>query len=229
MASEMRGFAFAVTFIIIFAGLVSTIPTDFFGAGATPDTPVIPINPNLLTDFTESEDFLPGNFTLGSYIYVLGGREWICGCDGATISVAAKVLFIGLWLGKVEYVKFTAPDGTDRGTSLTMVEIAADATDGEVLYSLQYDESGNTAGGFVVYWNTTTYATPALAWAGNALYLLHGVGMTANTDIASLLIGLLFLQLPDCPFLVNLLIATPIWACIVYVLWYIIKEMIPFL
>jgi len=39
----------------------------------------------------------------------------------------------------------------------------------------------------------------------------------------------LFFQLPDVPFLINLLLATPLWACIIYLIWWFIISMIPFL
>jgi hypothetical protein len=60
--------------------------------------------------------------------------------------------------------------------------------------------------------------------------MLHGVGIdaTAAMDIAQLLLGLLFLQLPDVPVLVNVLIAVPIWASVVYLIWFVIKETLPF-
>ena len=81
------------------------------------------------------------------------------------------------------------------------------------------------------YYNTTTYATASLAWDADALYFLHGVGIesTATNDIGALIISLLLLQLPEVPPLIAVFLAVPIWACIVYVLWFIIKEMIPFL
>ena len=96
---------------------------------------------------------------------------------------------------------------------------------------MQFTSSGAAAGALVCYWNTTTYATSSLAWASNELYMLHGVGIesTATNDIGALIISLLLLQLPQVPTLVNVFLAVPIWACIVYVLWFIIKEMIPFI
>jgi hypothetical protein len=143
----------------------------------------------------------------------------------------AKVLIGGvLWLGGFETTTFYCENGTSRGEYLSITEIAEDADEGTVRYNLKFSVSGNDAGGFVAYWNTTLYEDPDDAWWASKLYLLHGVGIesSATANIGALLIGLLTLQLPDVPLLVNVLIAVPIWAGIIYVLWYIIKEMIPF-
>ena len=76
----------------------------------------------------------------------------------------------------------------------------------------------------------TEYEDPEDAWDNDVLILLHGLGIedTATANIGALIISLLLLQLPEVPTLINIFIAVPIWACIVYVIWYIIKEMIPF-
>jgi hypothetical protein len=230
MSSEERGFVFSVTFIVIFGLFLATLPAGLQGPGETPDM-VIPVNPNLISDFSASVDYQRSDFTLFKYYYDLGGRSWVCTTDETAFVLAAKILVGGiLWLGGLEVCKFISPAAVDRGETLTLVEIQADATDGTVRYSLEYSDNGNTAGGFVAYWNTTTYATAALAWAANGLYLLHGVGIdtTATANIGALLVGLLLLQLPDVPLLINVLIAVPIWAGVIYILWYIIKEMIPF-
>ena len=230
--AEMKTFVIAVTFIIIFSGLVITIPTDFLGSGATPDTPVTPVNPNLLSDFTDDKTYTKPNFTLGIYAYDdLGDRDWYAGVGLTTeFSLAAKRYFFGLWLGGLSYCRFVSESGIDRGITLSLTEIEDDAEEGACRYNLVFEDNGNDAGGFVVYWNTTTYSDPSDAWDNNILYFTHGVGFTTDAlNISSLLLNLLFFQLPDVPFLVNLLLATPLWACIIYLVWYFIISMIPFL
>lgn len=230
MSSEQRSFVFSVTFIVIFSLLLATLPLGLQGPGETPDF-VTPVDPNLITDFTDSVYFVRANFSFWTYSYDLGDRSWICSTDDSVFTLAAKVLIGGfLWLGGLDFCKFISPTGTDRGQILSLVEIEADADNGTVRYSLQYSVNGNDAGGFVAYWNTSEYSSTSEAWLDNGLYLLHGVGIqnTASLNIASLLVSLLLLQLPDVPLLVNVLIAVPIWAGIVYILWYIIKETIPF-
>ena len=229
--AEMKAFVIAASFIIIFSGLLVTLPTDFLGDGATPEIPVIPVNPNLLVDFTETATYTQTNFTLGVCEYDLGDYSWLAGVGLTTeFSLAAKEYFLGFWLGGLRYCTFISEDGTDRGTTLSLTEIASDAEDGEVRYNMIFQDDGNSAGGFVIYWNSTLYSNPADAWTNNVLYLTHGVGFTTNAlNIGSLLLGLLFFQLPEVPFLINLLLATALWACIGYLVWWFIISMIPFL
>ena len=232
MASEQRGFVFAVTFIVIFSVLLSTIPADLQGQGKTPDM-VTPLDPSIITGFSEGEDYTRTDFDgLGVYTYTKAGRDWLCVTNQTAFEVSAKILIFGvLWLGAIDACEFITSDGIDRGQTLTLDEITTDAEDGIIQYLVKFTGTGGSAGGFVVYWNTTTYANPSDAWTGDELYLLHGFGIqeTATADIGALLVSLLFLQLPDVPLLVNVLLVTPIWASIIYILWFIIKEMIPFL
>jgi len=147
------------------------------------------------------------------------------------MTLGAKQYLWIFWLGGYDQVKFTSETGNDRGESVSFTEIAADATDGSVKYSLTYTTTGDSAGGFIVYWNTTLYTDPEDAWDNNVLYLIHGVGIeaTSGANILGLLFSLLFLQLPDVPVLVGILLAVGPWASIIYIVWFLIKEMIPFL
>ena len=225
---------FAVTFIVIFSVLIATIPTGLLGPGETPDM-VTPLDSSIITGFSESETYNKTDFSLAggvySYLYDLGSRTWLCQQYSDGFTLGAKV-FIGgiLWLGQLDSCNFISSDGVDRSYILTFTEMDTDADDGVIRYTLQYVGTGGSAGGFVVYWNTTTYSNSSAAWTGGELYLLHGMGIedTAVADIGSLLISLLLLQLPEVPLLVNILIITPIWASIVFILWFIIKETIPF-
>ncbi len=227
--SEMRGFVFSLIFIVVFSALLSSIPAGLQGIGATPDT-VIPINPDLVAGFSVTTSYTDANFTGGAYDYTLDSQEWLALTDGSSYGLAKKILTFGLWLGHLDSCKFITDLGLDRGTSLALTEITADATDGAISYSLQFTLSGDDAGGLVAYWNTTTYDNATQANTADELYLLHGIGLdaSATNNIGALLVGLLTLSLPDVPVLVNAFLAVPIWACIVYVLWYVIKEMIPF-
>lgn len=230
MSSEQRGFVFSITFIIIFAALLAAIPAGLQGEGGTADT-LLPVNPDLITDFSDSINFTRTSFTNYFYAYDLGGWKWRCGSAATQFKVDRKVLIAGiLWLGQIKETEFVLDNGTNRGSTLTMSEIDGDDDDGTIRYDLEYTDSGEDAGGFVVYWNTTEYDNSTHAWDNDELHLLHGIGLgsSATANIAALLVSLLFLQLPNVPVLVNVLLATPIWACIVYILWYVIKETIPF-
>lgn len=232
---EMYGAVFAITFILIFSALVSAIPIDLQGQGATTDT-LTPINPNLLTDFSDIEEYFKGNFsgilTL-SYVYDLpvGGITYDCLFSTVTneFALGMHILIFGVWLGGIDFVNYISENGTDRGTLLSFDDIDNDAEDGIVRYSLQYEDTGNSAGGFIFYWNTTTYSGSSDAWAADELYLLHGVGVEVDTNIANLLLSLMFLQIPEVPFLLNVLIIGPLWGSIAYLGWFIITKSIPLL
>ncbi len=232
--SEQRTFVFAVTFIILFSALVGSIPEDFQGQGATVET-ITPVNPNLLSDFASTKEFDKTDFLgIGSlfFVYELVPTTSVtfeCTYFDEEFNVGAHALFVGIWLGGINWINFISDNGTNYGLTISFSDLENDAEEGVVRYSLQYEDTGNSAGGFLFYWNTTTYSNSSHAWDNDKLYLLHGVGITANTDIASLLLSLMFLQLPEVPTLVNVLIVTPIWASIVFVLWFIIKSMIPLL
>jgi len=235
---EMRGFVFSVVFIVVFSTLLSSIPVGLQGTGASPDT-VIPINPSLVTGFSETENYTRAAFSpVGGGLYqyeypdTLGSREWLCVTDDTEIGISAKILTWGfLWLGQLNPCNFISPDGTNRGVYPTFAMIGSDAEDGAVRYELEFTETGDNAGSFIVYWNTTLYPDIQDAWDNDVVYLLHGVGIdaTATNNIAEILVGLLFLSLPNVPVLINLFLAVPIWACVIFVLWFVLKEMIPFL
>lgn len=235
---EMRAFVFAVSFIVLFSVLLSTIPADLQGSAATPDM-VIPVDPSTITGFSATEDYQKGDFSsygyYNHYVYpaAFASRYWIA-YENETIGfwLGAKILFGGfLWLGALDYVTFINPDGVDRGEQLGFDEIEEDAEDGVVMYVLKYVTSGAAAGNFIVYWNTTANGDDPLdAWDADELFLVHGIGFdtTAAADIGSLLVQLLLLQLPDVPVLVNVLLVVPIWASVIFLLWFIIKETMPF-
>ncbi|MHC4544163.1 MAG: hypothetical protein ACYTDW_06135 [Planctomycetota bacterium] len=232
---EMRGFVFAVVFIVVFGTLLASIPAGLQGPNEEPDT-IIPLDPNILIGFSESVNYTMSAYSgtvLIVYDYDLGAHSWRSLTDNDTmLFLAAKVLFLGiLWFGGLDACEFESPSGLNRGTQLDFDEIDADAEEGIVRYSLQFTGSGDSAGSFVVYWNETEYSSVSDAWDNDEAYLIHGIGFqaSATTNIGALIVSLLFLQLPDVPVLVNILIAVPIWACIIFVIWFIIKEMIPFL
>jgi hypothetical protein len=234
---EMRGFVFAVVFIVLFGTLLASVPAGLQGPNADPDT-IIPIDPNVLTGFAETEEWYRSDYSYygyGIYYYdydAFGGLDWRTTTDNETfLTLGSKETLWIFWFGGIDACEFEAPSGLDRGTQLDFDEIDADDEEGLATYSMSFTESGNTAGSLIVYWNNTAYPSISDAWTANNVTLLHGVGFadTATTNIGALIISLLFLQLPDVPVLINVFLAVPVWACIVFVLWFIVKEMIPFL
>jgi len=228
---EYRGFIFAITFIIFFAGLVVAIPLGLEGQGQDPDI-ATPLDAGIIFGF---EDFEEWNMTYLSaysgYQYDFNLRGWLFSYYAGTIQLGAKIVYGGfLWLGQLDSCEFISPAGSNRGAVLSYVEIDEDADNGTVNYNLLYLANGADAGGFVVYWNVTEHESVYDALVADEVSFLHGVGIasTAPIDITSLLVGLLLLQLPDCPPLINLLLATPIYAAVVFLIWFIIKESMPF-
>lgn len=237
MGSEIYGFTFSIVFILLFTGFLVAIPTDLYGEGSDPDV-ITPLSPSLLTGFESSQNFtgLSGDFVpIGvSYFfeYSLGGYTWLCDYFiGLGFTLGSKILYFGLWLGQLDSCNFIAPDNGNRGGYLSFAEIDEDLdAEGSVIYTLQSIGSGTARGYLVLGYNITTYSDSEDAFDNDELYFLHGIGVseTAPMDAVSLLISLLLLQLPDCPPLINLLLASPIYACVIFLIWFLIKETIPF-
>ena len=229
--AEMRGFMFAITFIIIFLGLVVSVPADLAGLGDEPDI-VTPVDSVLLAGFSASEDWNMTDLTAFSqYGYNLNARDWVFSYYTGTLQLGAKNYILGfLWFGSLDSCEFINDAGETRGGVLSTAEIDADALNGSVRYELRYLVNGLSAGGFIVYWNSTVHTSVGTAFVADAVYFLHGVGVsdTAVPDVLSLMIGLLTLQLPDCPPLINLLLATFVYGPVIYIIWFIIKESMPF-
>ena len=233
MATGEQGtFIFALVFIVFFSTLLTTMPIDLQGLGGT-GAEITPLSPSAVYDYSSTEYFNTTEFTpfltLLTYEYTLNSRDWVCSTDNETsFDLNAKIYWLGLWFGQLDTIRFISQSGIDRSLSISFDEMEIDATNGIATYSLIYAENGNSAGDFIFYWNSTLYSDPNDAWDNDVLYFLHGMGIDANTDVISLLVGLLFLQLPECPILINALIATPIWACVIFLIWFIIKESLPF-
>lgn len=228
-ASEQSTFVFSITFLLILGALIATIPAGMQGAEETA-TSLSDIDPSLITGFSESEWFVRANFTIFQYEYELAGDTWLALANDDEFALARKIYFFGLWLGGYDQVNFISGSGINRGLELSFAEIEADAENGTETYTLVYEESGASAGSFLVYWDEDSYYNSTTAWLDDALYCVHGFGIssTAVIDIGTLLIALLLFQLPDTPPIVGILLGTSVWACIVYLLWFIFKESLPF-
>ena len=228
---EYRGFIFAITFILFFAGLVVAIPAGLEGQGLDPDG-VTPLDTAVIFGFEDYEEWNMTDLSAyDQYQYDFNLRGWLFSYYAGTIQLGAKIVYGGfLWLGQLDSCEFISPAGSNRGAVLSYAEIDEDDEDGTVNYNLRYLANGADAGGFVVYWNVTEHESVSDALVADEVSFLHGVGIasTAPVDITSLLVGLLLLQLPNCPPLINLILATPIYAAVVFLIWFIIKESMPF-
>lgn len=231
--TEYRGFVFSLTFIIVFTALVASIPTGYQGLGDTPEN-ITAIDPNIISGFADSINFTPNEFSpippFEKYDYDLNSDSYRAYWSTVDFDfmLDRKILILDLfWFGAVDECEFKL-DGASRGTDLAFSEIQADAEDGVVTYSIE--AASASVGSFIFHWNDTLYPSFKFAWGNDSVDVVHGIGFaeSATADVGQLIIGLLFLQLPDVPVLLNLILASPLWASIIYLLWFIIKEMIPF-
>ena len=226
--AEMRGFVFAIMFLVIYGALLSSMPAGFTDSSF--DDPAMEnFDPALLGGFGDTETYNQSSFSsLGPllyYDYSIGGYYFRNGYLAASgFIIGSKVLFFGLWLGELELLSFSFA-GADRGTVLNFTDIDQDAINGQVRYNTQ-----PLGGGVVFAWDLDEYADSETAWDADELQILHGVGANeqAPTNVLGLLLGLLTLSIPDIPLLVQAFIVTPIYASVLYLAWFIIKEVIPF-
>lgn len=228
--AEMRGFVFSLIFIVVFAGLLIAVPIGLNGAGTTPEE-LTPLDPNFVLGYANTENFSTSDFSSGGllrleYQYVLNSATWIM----VFYEPAGPfTLYIATWFS-YEFMNFVSLDSTTQTDELNFYDINDNAVNGQVVFKLISVTTGKSHGELVIWWNTTLYTGASDAWNNNALYFVHGQGFDegATSDMGALLLNLLTLQLPNVPILVNLLLATPIWATMIYVIWYVVKEMIPF-
>lgn len=228
--AELKGFVFALTFIVLFSAFIGSIPAGLQGTGATPDT-LVNVNPDLTSGFAYSTNYSISNFTTGIYEYELNSRDWIALADGTHYELARKVYLLGtFWLGQIEGYKFVSKEGSDRGTELTYVEMTSDSSDGQSSYNIISTSSGNSGGTLICYWDTGTYDNATEAYTAGELWFVHGIGIvdSIGADILPLMIQLLTLSIPDVPVLLGIMLAIIPYSSILFLIWFIIKETLPF-
>lgn len=226
--AELRGFVFAVMFLLVYSALLSGIPAGF--TPTTHEDPALPgLDPTLLTGFSNFESYNRSMF-LGGWIYYdysLDNGYWRVNHIDDDFWIGQKILIFGLWFGALDYYTFLGPNSESRGSSLSFTEIDNDAVNGTVRYTGSNDGG---AGIVILSWNSTLYSGSSNAWDNDELNILHGIGISSSapTNVLSLLLGLMFLQLPDIPLLIQVMIVSPVYASVIYLAWFIIKEVIPF-
>jgi len=236
-SNEMYGFVFAVTYILIFSTLVVAIPTDLQGQGGSGTVPT-PVDPALVADFSASTNYTESDFTTATladyYYYDLGGYTWEAQYTlTGHFQFNQHLLWYGIWLGAVDWCTLTSLNDSVEYTKfeLTLTDIEADSLNGTASYDARLEDSGNSAGRYIFWYNDTTYDNTTEAWDNDALTIIHGLGIdetSGGENMMLLLLQVLFLQVPDIPTTLNALIVAPTWACIVYLIWFIIKESMPF-
>ncbi len=226
--AEMKGFAFVVSFLLIYSAFLSTVPpgilTDTYENPALTE-----IDPQLLVGFDSWVSYNATNYTTGYLSYSLGGHEWASWESSGDYKLGAKVIVWGWWISTA-LCDFLV-DGESHGylfTSLLWTTVYADADNGTVRYSAV---NRFVTSGVVFSWNTNDYTYPWDAWGNDSLQIVHGIGASEQSpqNALSLVLGMLTFSLPGIPFLLQILLSSPVYASILYLIWFLVKEVIPLL
>lgn len=224
--AEMKTFAFVVSFLLIYSAFLSTVPPGLLVD--TYENPIIAdVNPQLLVGFNESVQYNSTSYTGNYYGYELGGYEWASWESVTSYKMGVKAIVWAIWVSTA-LNDFVNEEGENRGTELTFVEMQEDSDNGTV----RYDAVNRfVSSGVVFYWNTNDYTYAWEAWGNDSLQVIHGIGASAESpqNALSLVLGMLTFSIPGIPFLLQVLLSSPIYASILYLIWFFIKEVIPFL
>ena len=223
--AEMKNFAVVVSVLLIYSALLGTMPAGFMTA--TYETPELAdIDPQLIVGFENYVTMNSTNFTAGGVDYDFGGHGWTAQVINGIFSLFYRtqfLIFIPVYTGTT--LTF---ESFDRGDFLTWETIYTDSEDGLARYTAKCPQ---LTSGLVFTWNTTDYTYPWDAWGNGSLIIVHGVGANianAPLDVLSLLLAMLTYSVADIPPLLQVLLNSPIYASVLFLVWFIIKEVIPF-
>jgi len=247
--SELRGLVVVLTALGTFALLVSWMPSELFVAteGRTISPP----------DIFETVDVFSYAETKTIRMNETGGVDfanyyWVQDCDLGNRDLDffykdANESNLDLWVDHSwlewliipvgERLRWVNSEGIDRGTTLTVGEMALDqeANNSTVNYRLVSDRwnfqyfasfafNHTLYGGYQYPWEAS--------WNFHGLYFFMAVNFDqVNTSFNAfhLIALLLFFQLPDVNVYVNALIAIPLWVNIAYLVYVLIIKVIPFI
>jgi len=231
--SEIRGLVVIFSFIAVFVIIIGLIPSQFLIAdyeGRTIDVP----------DYFEAIDLLfyidtwnqtlddSGSLQGGYYIYtfVFGGHNLRL-LDRVNPQLWMQHYWYWLFFPTGHhYMKWLNTKGVSRGTDLTPSELDSDYTEGNIRYRVKCSHFQMDA---FFGFNETTYSSPSDAWDNNELALLLAIEFdeaTTSINAWSLISMLLFFQLPDVHWIINALIAIPLWIAIAYLAFIMILRTI---
>ncbi len=222
--AEMRGFVVAVSFLLIYSTLLGTVPAGFLTVTYEPPT-LSPIDPQLISGFDGFVMMNSTNFTAGGVDYGFGGHLWTAIAADSTFTLFYRqVIFFVIPVYTVNDMSF---ETFARGTSLTWITILEDSDNGTARYSAVCPFATS---GLVFVWNVTDYVYPWEAWGNGSLTVVHGIGADAYApqNALSLVLAMLTFSVPEIPVILQVLLNTPIYAMVAYLVWFLIKEVIPF-
>lgn len=239
--SELRGLIFVVTFMGIFVFLAILIPTEFFTFNPerqveTPDH----FEAIDIQFFSETENFTVVHSTyFYNHQFSLGGwniafRSW----QSYALVPVAHICSYGYrswWIFAWDFRAYDWFDenGVNYGDELTFAEL-------DSIWNKQEEKQNETITFItklehcqvMVYfgWNTTAYSKPSDALNNNEMDVLYAIGMDQiNTSVnAWNIVGmLLFFQIPDVHWIINVLINIPMWIVIAYLTYVLVIKVIP--
>ena len=224
--SEIRGLIVAGTFITATILLISFIPAILFVSGETMQQITAPtfFEAIDIQSFADLHNFTLANTSGNTGLITMGGlifqQNWAFGGSPAT-----RITDIGRWdsffIFKwfVEWGSFYK-EASELGRYLTVTRLDSDYAS-EGIEGLEYVSKFEFTQFYVFFaFNETTYSSPQDAWEQSELHVLWAINFDqANTGYSAwdLIAMLLFFNLPTVHFLINALIAIPLWIAIVYI------------
>lgn len=215
------------SFLLIYSAFLGTIPVGFLPSTYSNPT-ITPVDPQLTTGFSTYVVSNSTNFTLGLCDYSMGGFDWHSVASAVGFGLGVKIYTLGIFWLTTDWVIFTTKTGQSRGDWLTWAYVYADAVNGTAYYTAVCSSASSAV---VFSWNNTAYTYPWNAWGNDSLYIIHGMGASdyAPQSALSLVFGMLTFSLPGIPVLLQVILSAPIYVSILYLIWFFIKEVIPFL
>jgi len=244
--SEIRGLITVGTFLACLVLLIGLIPSGFFPQtyeGRTVNVPeyfeAIDIASFIETwsaTFNESagEDWkLAGYYENEHYKKDVDIGGWDFDLIYSKANKAHKDIILQHWWGwfgmQWTWLIWYNSEGIDRGEILSGSEIDEDYSDEAMTYVAKTEDFQCRA---YFGFNDTKYSSPTEAWDNYELDILIGMKFDqVNTSINawSLISMLLFFQLPEVHWIINALIAIPIWITVAYLIYVLIIKIIPFI
>lgn len=223
--AEMKGFVIVVSFLLIYSALLGTMP-----AGFTTDTYEAPslgtIDPQLISGFDSYAMYNVTNYTASALDYSMGGHLWTS-LESATVFTIyyRTIIFFIIPVYTTQEFSF---EGASRGYELEWATVQDDAENGTVRYTATCPQATT---GVMFVWNSSDYQYCWDAWGNGSLTVIHGIGASAFApqNALSLVLGMLTFSIPNIPTLIQVLLSAPIYACVAFLVWFFIKEVIPFL
>lgn len=238
--SELRGLIVVITFLGVMVLLIGLIPFQFYIAGAMTEL-----------DYSQTEwmgiDIQSFQDTWNDTTIYLEFSDFAVG--GRNLRIASQytdnhfslIQRYGLGLFWLEGGTFF--NRKNIKVSYDRIPYAHQLIDWDVL-NADYEEYGsveftvayvqNEPFQFKTYFtfNETDYDSPKEAWANDELNLLIGINfdnIATTYNAWDLIAMLLFFRLPDVHWLINVMMATPIWVTVCYLAYVLIIKAIPLL